>query len=203
MTPLPPSFALVLAALLASPLALAHTPGGMPKNYCESSFDVAQHEYVNDGAAGLALLNVDLAPPRAMGPYHDGNLIGDCDGTGTLLQFDGHKEHGVSGLALLVTTPTGPGTFNACWNEDAHHDEYPIVGVNDDALGFLTPFAVLVDSFSVTSGSCGDGVLDSFVLCLGACLVPIPPGLDGAYHVKVAGGAGHVCSPYPPPLFPC
>lgn len=180
------------AALLLLPsLAFAHVgPGvaGTPKPYCEARVgDMDTHDY---------------APPaleKVVGAPLDGNAE-DCDGDGGL-DSDGHLDFAVGGAFLLACDARcGDGSGDgarACYGMDADHRTAPLVRVVDEALGegaLFTVSADLVDLAAPMPGvpRCGDFEADATQRCLGACVVPFRPGLDGAYVVYVQGTAGHV-----------
>ena len=206
----------VAAALLAAPLAFAHSPAGTPKNYCEPEGDEwFEHEY-GPPATGRLLFG-----------YEDGNLAGDCNPGFALgepcvgferpgdplslyadlcghnppfADWDRHNEYAFGGGWLLVysgmndpSDPNGPGTLY-CYGAQGHHANYPVVTVEDLVLGQGATFTVASDYLDLTgsAGGCGDFYEES-VTCVGSCAVPFPHGLDGAYRVYVhEGTAGHI-----------
>ena len=212
---------LVVAALLAAPLALAHdpthrlaTPDGTKKLYCEPTGEWSVHDY------GPVANGVTLGQPE------DGNTE-DCFpdpwdiivvsgracppgytvlfrlATRTVCRqlpvadFDGHKEFATGGAWLLAcdaacgSSGTGAGA-EACWGEQAHHGWD--VTVLDNAIGAGASFTIGADDVDVTglNDPCGDLQVDVSIECVGSCTPYFPPGLDGAYQVFVLGSQGHV-----------
>jgi hypothetical protein len=207
----------IAAALLAAPLAFAHSPAGTPKNYCEHPSEWDVHEYVGWSTGPAAL------------EAKDGNVVENCNGFSNLgylcidpadplhspvicefdpplAEYDGHKEFSVGGAVLLncesFCGPTGIGSGTiTCFGEAAHHPtpSYawdPYVSVDDIVFGYGVPFSVGIDGAGMvgtgTSVMCGDGLMDQWQECIGYCGVTFPAGLDGAYYVFVQGTAGHV-----------
>lgn len=205
----------IAAVLVAAQFAYAHDSApGTPDPTCEVGTDWFDHDY----------------GPLAVGVYNfmpaDGNLE-DCDGdfnptdpfcwaewlagedlNGDTyvcepLDFDGHVEFAQGGATLPVDSGDGV-TFGTllCLGMEGHHPAFGPFTVTDLALGGTVPFMVGVDTVD-TSGlgdPCGDGLVDAFSDCVGACTVTFPPGLDGMYYVNVGtpttpGTQGHVSSP--------
>jgi hypothetical protein len=162
--------------------------------------------------------------PKYQWPYMDGNHAGDCDGStrvdpgvpclGTdpadpinsffiglcdsdvdppISDYDGHKEFGYLAHALILVSW---GSYE-CWHEDPHHTEFGYVWVDDVVLGAGASFTVNSDFFDATGlgRGCGDFEFDTSQSCVGSCVVSIPAGIDGAYHVVVTGSQGHVYWP--------
>lgn len=198
-----------LVVLLLLPFALAHNPAGTPKNYCEPTSEWDTHDY----AGGFASVSVRL-------PNLDGNLGGDCDGSGFAVDptgpsvtwgaadFDGHHEWSIGWARLLVNSgagvpspdpSVGAGTF-FCFGFGGHHPAFGPVTVDDSVLGGGATFYVMADTLDLTGvgNGCGDGQVlgdeEGFQTCLGSCAVTFPPGLDGSYMVFVTGIAGHIVS---------
>ena len=166
-------------ALAATSLSSAHAPVGTPKTYCEPFSEWGTH---------------DVLPPVngiAGAPSRDGNPE-DCDGNGTLRDFDGHAEHAVSAALILVDSgqglpsphgDVGAGTLH-CFGAEGHHMPY---GPFDGEYS-TEHFHVGVDTLDLTGlgQGCGDHLLDQSEMHLGCpCTVTYPPGLDGAYHLVV------------------
>lgn len=185
----------LLVLLLALPLALAHEPAGTPKDYCEPAPEHDVHDYAPTGGA--------------LWGFTDGNVAGDCDGDGAILDADGHSEWAAGGAFLLAEDGDGrEGGALACFGETAHHPAYPEVTVESVVLGAGVSFTVVADAGALPgAGGCGDGIvepcgpvaagcnpLDAAITCVSSCVVPFPPGADGSYHVLVSpeGGPGHV-----------
>jgi hypothetical protein len=193
------SLALALATL---PLALAHSPAGTPKNFCESTWDWGEHDYGPPATGYYVRRGIDeywrpVGPSGAPGPSlgvasGDGNLVGDCDGDGVPGDYDLHGDWAIGGAVLQVAT-------TACSSEWGHHSMFGPISVSDVVLGYTVPFFVGVDTVGLLPGSCGDHVVDFGVSCIGTCTVTFPPGLDGTYVVFVGdvafgvpGTYGHV-----------
>lgn len=215
------NFALVLAAaLLLTPLTLAHEPRGTYKNYCEPpGGEWLIHDYKADASARFLVAGTDgnwggdcsgvfdpgyvcagLDPEDPLNTF----LIGICDFDPPLADGDGHHEWAYGGAWLLVNSGAGipspdpnlgAGTL-FCFAEQGHHATFATVAVDDVALGFGTSFWVGVDIIDLTGTGrgCGDGFADQSQECVGSCTVTFPPGLDGSYHVHVRGTVGHVYS---------
>ena len=206
MVPVNVSLPSVLVLLLL-PLALAHQPAGTPKNYCEPLNEWNTHDY----AAGFASASV-----RA--PNVDGNVMGDCDGSGFgvnpngpsltygMADFDGHHEWSVgwgrilveSGSGLPSGSPNVPSGTLFCYGLPGHHSNFGPVTVDDVVLGAGATFYVMADTVDVvgTGNGCGDGQItleaEPVTMCINTCTVTFPAGLDGSYMVVVTGTAGHI-----------
>jgi hypothetical protein len=178
---------LLLVSLVASaaPAALAHSPAGTPKNYCEDPSEWNTHDYL------------PVANGKLFFYSQDGNFGGDCNGDGVPADFDFHLDYAFGGALLTVAD------VPACNTEFAHHPRYGPFSVIDNVFGSGQAFWVTADLFSVLSGNpCGDFESDVTEGCVGTCSVTFPPSLDGTYRIFVgysAGGpgtSGHVCSPW-------
>jgi hypothetical protein len=154
-------------------VAVDSPPG--PKTWCESASEWAEHVYTHSAA---------------LAPAHDGNLA-DCDGDGVPADFDGHADWSLGGAFLQAAEPAlgcGPAA------QAPHHPLYGPIAVDDAVLGAGASFVVGADDIDLVGGGCGDFQDDVSMSCVGACTVPFPPGLDGAYHVHVDGVGGRVRS---------
>lgn len=176
---------LLLAALAAVPLTNAHVTGeyGIPKTYCENLVgDTGTHDY-----GPVAVSTFAFAPT-------DGSL-GDCDGNGSILDEDYHREFAQGGAVLLTCdfacgwTGFGDGAA-LCWGQPADHVAGTSISVFDRALGPVA-FTIGTDNFG-GSGNCGDNLIDNMQSCFATCVPVIPPGADGSYQIFVTGTLGHV-----------
>jgi hypothetical protein len=210
------AFALVLAA---APLAYAHDPAGIPKNYCESLSEWNTHEY-GPGGPGFVLAF-----------FMDGNMVGDCSGGSTInpgvpclgidpadplnsvlvglcgseidppiADYDGHSEYAVGGAWILSCPsdcgPLGGGTLE-CFGEEAHHASFGPFEVYDAVLGTGGGTVWVATDWTnpVDADPCGDLVSDTWVGFAPSscpCYVTFLAGLDGSYWVYTTGGQGHV-----------
>lgn len=194
----------LVVALAAAPLALAHEPKGTPKTYCELFLEWDTHDYVpgiGAGAAGGAwdsnLNDCDGSTAIHATPcygFDDPNdplsvWAGACDTEYGYADYDGHHDLAIGGAILLA----GSGAWE-CYGEDAHHPASGPIAVDDAVLGSAASFTVYAER---SAEPCGDLLLDGSddsVVCIGSCMVPFPPGTDGAYYVFVQGTMGHVIS---------
>ena len=178
----------VAAALLAAPLAFAHSPAGTPKFHCEEPNEWLLHEYA--GTSGR------LAPQAR----HDGGTVG-CS-NGLLVRGDGHPEYAEGGAVLLSTSGAGVPSADPsvgagslyCYGEAGHHANFITVRLprlaSDPSI-----FIVGTDTVDLTGTGegCGDFEPDNEQWCIEVCSVTFSPGLDGAYQVMVVvPGNGHV-----------
>lgn len=216
------SLMLIAVAMLTAPLVLAHQPMGTPKNYCEyPGWEWREHDYGPAGTIDVlgppidGNLGGDCDPGFSLGPYTPCGAIyldrpldsdpGICPAPLNLpfADRDGHSEYASDGAWLLSAN----GASSYCFGESGHHPAYPQVEVYDFLLGAGVVFVVGADTTDdtiprdavyyaanslPTGGSCGDGIDDVWIVCVGVCWVPFPPGLDGSYHVYVEGTVGHV-----------
>ena len=199
------SWKLLLAASLLVPFALAHTPAGTPKNYCEPLPEWDTHDYT--GASGAGDLSV-------RGPLYDGNILGDCNGNGVLFDFDYHHEWGPGWARLDVVNGDGA-TFGsiACHGTFGHHPQFGPITAEDVVFGQTVRFIVMADTTSLvpptdpSQPNCGDGQItpcsdspclggDGFAEFVGTGSPTFPAGLDGSYLVVVVdlAVAGHISS---------
>lgn len=217
------SMILIVTALLAAPLALAHdpthplaTPDGTKKLYCEATSEWSVHDY-GPVANGVTLgqpengntedcvqdpWDLVVVPGRTCPPGYTVVLrlfARTVCGRLPFADFDGHKEFATGGAWLLAcdaacgSSGTGAGA-QACWGEMAHHGWS--VTVWDIGIGAGASFTIGVDDVDVTglNDPCGDRLVDVSMECIGSCTPFFPPGLDGAYQVFVQGTQGHVIS---------
>jgi len=132
----------LIALALIAPVAIAHTPPG-PKNFCESSNDWSEHDFV--AGNGHLLWG---------SPLQDGNLLGDCNGDTVPGDYDGHLEFAVGGGYLAAANggvyASGPwlgaswGSV-ACLGENADHTPATEVSVSATGTGGAVGFSVTSD----------------------------------------------------------
>lgn len=176
------TFTMLLILALAPPLAAslhAH-PAGAPRTWCEDLSWDNSHEY--GPSTGFLLVGAS-----------DGSTPEACAGSlGSLA--DGHDEYALGGA--LLTAAYRPGCNDGL---PVDHPEFPTVEVTDFGLEELdqpVAFSVYVDTLNnvppldPAAPNCGDFEADYGMDCLNVCAVPFPPGLDGAYQVRVSGTSG-------------
>jgi len=208
-----PTLAAFAVLLFLLPSTIAHTPPG-PKTFCETSADVATHDYQGVSSTG----NPESTPPA---PVNGDSLC------------DAHAEYG-AGSAYLAADNGGTYASGAwagaswgsvaCLGEDADHTPETAITVVDASTGGAVAFDVASDyardSVPPTGGViCGDHVIepctfpateidqvdcnanDSLLqVAAGSLGAPnsatpdFPPGQNGAYIVLIGAGgtAGHV-----------
>ena len=180
-----PYLALVAAALVAAPFALAHSPAGTPDPSCE--WGAGPHDY---------------ASPGTLGPRVDGAKGTYCNEPVFSPTGDDHDEFAIGGAWIVAASgdgrpsgdPNAPSGSLVCLGRWADHGPHGPFRVEDASGVRGIPFRVSADTVDLTGlgGGCGDFQDDVVADCVDACSVPFAPGLDGAYRVHVFGTAGHV-----------
>ena len=208
----------IAAALLAAPLAFAHSPAGFPKNFCEqaSAGEWLVHDYGPPATGRRVLLNEDgniggdCEPGFSFSPgwpcggiYLDRPLESDPGICGSHLNppfgdWDGHNEYALGGAWLLAVSgngvpsadpSVGAGTLY-CYGAEGHHANDAWVSVEDVTFGAGASVLLGADTIDMTGlgEGCGDGEDDVFVRCPPTCMAPFSAGLDGSYRVYVEIG---------------
>lgn len=162
---------IVIAALMAAPLAAAHFPS-VPDTSCNSSALV--HDY---GLPGSVDASVDdptdpgstIAPGVGVMSPQDGNLA-DCDGDGIPADYDGDTEYGVGGGSFPDNHHDS--TFcvsDAVWGSDVGI----VVGADGNDDGLIVPDVEPSDALTAAA--------------LGCATATFGAGADGTWKVFLSG----------------